>query len=310
MPMNGWTQLNDCAAETVSPELGRPRPPLFRALGAADPPDQVEIDGCAWRRVDIFKHDSWAATALYRARDGQLAVCKFNRRQSILGLPMQWLGWWLARREGRMLERLADLPLVPNPLGPVCCGGRPMANAVAHDFVPGHPLRPKQRPNDAFFPALEELLGEVHRRGLAYVDLHKRENILVGEDERPYLIDFQISVGLPAVWPLSAVLRILQRSDDYHLAKHYARHRPDQCGFGPKTIAMHRPWWIRAHRTIAVPFRQMRRRLLVWLGIRRGTGRTTTEAFPEQAVREAEVVSIPFPAAAPQQKGEAIRRAA
>ena len=287
------------AADRLSPggrpETGRQRPPLFRALGADEPPDEIELDGRSWRRVETFKHDSWAATALYRTGKGRAAVCKFNRREPIFGLPMRWLGRALARREAAMLRRLADVPLVPDPLGRVRRQGRVLPNAVAHVFVPGHPLREGQRVDDAFFPALEGLLAELHGRGIAYVDLHKRENVLVGDDGRPYLIDFQISVCLLAVWPLTVLLRILQRSDDYHLAKHYARYRPDQCGYGPATIAMRRPWWIRLHRAFAVPLRQSRRQLLVWLGIRRDDGRSATEAFPEQAVREEPLVSIPFP---------------
>jgi hypothetical protein len=208
---------------------------------------------------------------------------------------MKWLGRRLAAREAAMLDRLADLELVPDPLGPVSCDGRELPNAVAHVFIPGHPLRRGEAVDDHFFPDLEDLLADVHRRGIAYVDLHKRENVLVGDDGQPYLIDFQISMRLPRVWPLSAVLRILQRSDDYHLAKHFARHRPDQCDLTPATIALRRPWWIRLHRTFAAPLRQLRRRLLVWLGIRQPGGRSTTEAFPEQAVREEQVISIPFP---------------
>src|SRR5437763_754353 len=72
------------------------------------------------------------------------------------------------------------------------------------------------------FTALEELLDHVHRRGMAYVDLHKRENILVGEDGRLYLLDFQISFCMRAWWPANALpvrilLKILQQSDRYHL---------------------------------------------------------------------------------------------
>ncbi|MFM8951864.1 MAG: hypothetical protein ACKOOF_02200 [Planctomycetaceae bacterium] len=68
---------------------------------------------------------------------------------------------------------------------------------------------------------------------MAHVDLHKRENILVDDDGRPHLIDFQISFALPRSNRLAArlcggLMRLLQRCDDYHLFKHRLRHRPDQ----------------------------------------------------------------------------------
>ncbi len=55
--------------------------------------------------------------------------------------------------------------------------------------------------NESFFPGLSALLDAMHERKVAYVDLHKRENILVNEKARPCLIDFQISVAWPRWLP-------------------------------------------------------------------------------------------------------------
>jgi hypothetical protein len=58
---------------------------------------------------------------------------------------------------------------------------------------------------------------------------------------------------------------------------------------GLSAADMHRlrPWWIRAHRCVAVPFRTVRRRLLTVLGIRSRSGHAFSEAFPEVAHRRA-----------------------
>ncbi len=48
-----------------------------------------------------------------------------------------------------------------------------------------------------FFDHVEEMLNVLHARRIIYVDLHKQENVLVGDDGLPYLIDFQVSVQLP-----------------------------------------------------------------------------------------------------------------
>jgi hypothetical protein len=77
----------------------------------------------------------------------------------------------------------------------------------------------------------------------------------------------------------------LQRSDIYHLRKLYARSRPDLCGFDSRQVSAQRPWWIRLHRLVAVPFRRLRRQLLVVLRIRSGRGYAASEHFPEDAVR-------------------------
>lgn len=265
----------------------RPRPPIFRALGADEPPVEIGIDGRGFTRIEIFKHDSWAATALYADDRGERVVCKFNRVQPALGVGLGWLGRRLALRERRALERLRDLPNIPEPYGPVRVNGRELPNAAARAFVAGHPLAAGEEVDDDFFPELLDLLTAMHRRGIAYVDLHKRENILVGDDGRPYLIDFQISFDAthPRVrWlpGINGVFEMLCRSDLYHLAKHVKRHRPDQ--YLPGLVGA-RPWWIDAHRAAAMPFRELRRRLLVALQVRSGKGRAISEHAPEDAVR-------------------------
>lgn len=264
------------------------RPAVLRALGAHDPPEEVYIDGEVFHRYDIYKHDSWAATAMYSGpRFG--VVCKFNRKQPIGLISTSWLGRFLAHREGFAYARLADVSGIIRGCGPVRVAGVHWPNAVAHEFMPGHPLGASEQVNDAFFPDLLRTLQEVHARGFAYVDLHKRENILVGEDGKPYLIDFQISYYASQrslVWPISRlVLRLLQKSDLYHLSKHVRRLRPDQLESLGLADINKRPWWIRAHRLVAVPFREGRRKLLTLLGVRGKSGRSATETFAEHAFR-------------------------
>ena len=78
----------------------------------------------------------------------------------------------------------------------------------------------------------------------------------------------------------------MRRGDEYHLMKHWSRSRPDQCGFDEVALRQRIPWPIRVHRLIARPFRELRRRLLVKLGVRSGKGRVETELFAEHALRE------------------------
>jgi hypothetical protein len=266
-----------------SERAAKPRPPLFRALGAAEPPESVVVDGARYARVELFKHDSWAATALYAGAAGRI-VCKFNRVQPVLGVPMAWLGRRLAEREHRALSRLADLPQIPKPLGPVYADGKRFRNAVARSFVAGHPLGKDERVGPQFFASLRKALREMHVRGIAYVDLHKRENVIVGDDGKPYLVDFQISFDatvprLRWVPGLRAAFEQLCVGDLYHLEKHVRRAAADE--YAPPEI----PAWLRLHRLVAVPFRQLRRRLLVARGIRTGRGAVASEVFAEDAVR-------------------------
>lgn len=293
-----------------SPQSGqgrpvRPRPPFLRALGRREPPARIQLpppagaaagsQGPAYGLVRVFKHDSWAATALYRplppaAAGGPLLVCKFNRQASVFGLPLAWLGPLLARREGQFLARLAATGRVPAVHRRVHDHqGRLLRHAVAHDFIEGQPLARDRPLDDAFFPSLQALLQQMHGQGLAYVDLHKMENVLVDIQGRPWLIDFQVSFALPARQPWRGLARplfgLLSSGDTYHLMKHWIRLRPDQCGLGPADLDRFRPAWIRWHRRIGVPLRRLRRQLLVWLGVRDRSGRAGSEHFAEEALR-------------------------
>lgn len=267
----------------------RPRPAVFRALGASEPPGTVEIAGELFRLDEILKHDSWAATAIY-VSPTRKALCKFNRQQRIACVPMRWLGRMLAARETGFMERLAGIAGIPITLGPVSLSGRTLNYAVSRQWIPGHALAKDERVNAAFFPTFRRLLADVHARDVAHVDLHKRENILVDERGSPWLIDFQISFALPQRHRIVArlfrgLLTLLQQCDEYHLLKHEVRHRPDLMSLTEAEVLRSRPWWIRAHRCVAVPFRRVRRGLLVALGIRSAAGQASSESFPEIAHR-------------------------
>jgi predicted Ser/Thr protein kinase len=260
---------------------GRKRPKLFRALGHSEPPLMVSVDGKPCQRVDIFKHDSWAATAVYQASDGQKIVCKFNRQSPIGLLSMRWLGRKLAKRERNFLQQLQGVRGIPEVFTSVQVNGHECDHAVAHDFIPGKPLSLSNGVRRDFFEKVEELLGELHSRRIAYVDLHKQENVIVGDDGLPYLIDFQVSVQLPKGRWGDQLLKMLRDGDLYNMDKHRWLHRRQAAN----TTPFPRPWWLQAHRCIGVPLRTLRRRFLVLIGVRRGNGSASTELAPEVGLR-------------------------
>ncbi len=264
----------------------RPRPKTLRALGTNEPPLQVTVDDCVFERVCVFKHDSWAATALYASESERHIVCKFNRTVSIGPIPMRWLGTALARREHDFLDQLEGVKGIPKVYRDVCVLGKIASHAVAHDFVVGKPLSLCNEVPKGFFERVETLLAELHARRIAYVDLHKQENVIVGEDGLPYLIDFQVSVQFRR-WILGNLgLRMLQDMDLYNVSKHRKIHRQTSSS----SIECKRPWWLNVHRAIAVPLRTFRRHLLVMLRVRSGHGSSYTEIEPEIGLRRADAI--------------------
>ena len=252
----------------VTTETGKVKHAWLRALGPADLPARIELADGAYVHLRTYKHDFFAATGLYEGPSGKV-ILKMERQASLLGLPMAWLGRRLAERELAVYRELQGVPGVPR------CYDLYQGSGLVHTFVEGHPLQRNERVNDEFFGRLEQLIGELHRRRIAYVDLEKRENILVDADGRPALIDFQISWwwptdrsrrrGLGRVLPDALggyILAKLQAADRYHLRKHRRRHRPDlltpeqiqesyQCG----------PL-VRIHRRVSRPLTAIRRAAL------------------------------------------------
>jgi hypothetical protein len=110
---------------------------------------------------------------------------------------------------------------------------------------------------------LQRLIGELHRRGIAYVDTNKTSNILLGDDGKPHLIDFQISFDLQEIgdhffsrW----LLRRFQSADRYHVLKHKVRMRRDEASDEEIAAVGRRHWLIRLHRCVADPYKKFRRR--------------------------------------------------
>ena len=240
-------------------------PSWLLALGAEPVPATIEVGGRTHRLERIFKHDFFAYTALYReatAPDRAHAsgvVLKIGRKASFFGLPLAWIGRWNAAHESAVFREVDDLEIVPR------FTGRWGKHGFTHEFIEGHPLQRGERVPDDFFARLEAGLAEIHRRKLAYVDLEKSENVLVGDDGRPYLFDFQISWRWPRrfggdLWPVAWTRHALQASDRYHLKKHQRRSRPDQ--LTPAELAAAKPRLVRLYTGLTRPFTLLRRLVL------------------------------------------------
>jgi hypothetical protein len=243
----------------------------MRAMGKAGLPDPINVRGEEYRLVRSVKHDFFAATGFYENAMGTRVVLKISRTQEFAGVPLLWLGQWLCRREQRFYRKLQDIDNVPKVLGTVGQTG------FVLEYVDGHPLSKQAPVPDGLFQELQGLLEELHRRDLAYVDTNKTQNILVGSDGRPHLIDFQISWDLEDLgdwWLNRWILSHLQIEDAYHILKHKRRLRPDEMTAAERELAERRSLPLRVHRFILKPYFKLRRRTFQRL---RETGRLLPE---------------------------------
>lgn len=253
-------------------------PPSLRALGRRSLPARIDVNGQWYHHRRTFKHDFFAVTALYEGDAGSV-ILKVHRQARFLLVPLGWLGRLLAARECAAFDRLQDVDGVPRLIG------RWGRTGLVRAYIEGHPLARGERVPDDFHPQLRRLVDAMHQRGMAYVDLEKSENVLVGDDGRPYLFDFQIAWYLPAcwggaLWPARMLRRWLQAGDRYHLGKLQRRTRPDQLTPEELSASYRKPWYLRVYRFFTWPFTWCRRCVLDRLDPRRKEserGRITEE---------------------------------
>ena len=250
--------------------MAREIPRSLTALGGKSLPSRISVQECEYVQRRVFKNDFFAVTALYEGEAGKV-ILKVHRQASFLLVPLGWLGRLLATRERAAFKRLADVPGIPRLIdswGPT---------GLVREFVEGHPLARGDRVADDFHPRLRSMIDTMHERGMAYVDLEKSENVLVGDDGRPYLFDFQISWYVPkqwggATWPMRRLRRWFQAGDLYHLVKLQRRTRPDQLTDEELAASYRKAWYLRVYRFFTWPFTWCRRRVLDRIDPRRRSG--------------------------------------
>ncbi len=243
----------------------------MRALGRRNLPETLIINQTPWTLTRTHKHDFWAVTGFYQNGAGGRAVLKMGRTEPFCGFPMEWTGRFLCRREMRFYQQLNDLPNVPKILGRVGKTG------FVHEYAEGEPLSRERPVPDGFFDRLLDLMDKLHRRGLAYVDANKPQNILLGTDGLPHLIDFQISFDVREFGDNFVTRWLLARmhsADVYHVLKHKKRMRPDEMTADQWRRVRERGTLIRLHRIVTKPYFKFRRTTFKRL---RETGRLLPE---------------------------------
>lgn len=229
----------------------------MRALGKEDLPAEIFLDGKAFRHCETFKHTSIAAVGLYE-REGERVVLKCYRKARVFGVPTAWVGRLMAAHEVTVMRQVEGVRGVPR------LRGRYDATSIVRDYVPGRPLTRHTRVGEEFFPDLFRVLGELHARGVAYVDLEKAANILLGDDARPHLIDFQVAFFVPDRFlGRTLVVRIvrkwLERADLYHARKHFRRLMRERLTEQEMASSRRKPWPVRIANAVHAPFKKLRR---------------------------------------------------
>jgi len=139
--------------------------------------------------------------------EGRSLMVKDVRRKNFF---LRWtLGLLLIHKEWKIYSRLTGIKGIPEPVE------RVDRFAFAMEFIRGRPILREESLPSSFLSDLEQVLREVHARGVVHLDLRHKGNILLSERGEPFLIDFNSSFAFKEKGFLRRYLFPLLRWVDY-----------------------------------------------------------------------------------------------
>lgn len=193
-----------------------------------------------------------ASVHLYETSAGAVVVKKPHR-----GGPLGALWRSLLRREAAVYARLGGIAGIPRSFGLV-------SDTLVLEHIAGPSLRghePRIGDRDAFFAKLLATIAAMHAAGVAHGDLKRKNNIIVGAGERPYLIDFGIAVrrsATSALWNRCVFSPLKQMDRNAWVKLKYGRRidpGSEPAVLSAEDAAIYRPLWLeRAARAVRVPW--------------------------------------------------------
>jgi serine/threonine protein kinase len=187
--------------------------------------EALKLSDLSRTKIEILRAPSSTRPALWILEEnGVRAVVKdYSVNRS---LYRNLIGRFLVWRESKAYRRLKGLKGVPACYR-VIDGLALVIEEVRGKSLEG--LEKEKRLSALFFEDLRALMNEVHRRGLAHCDLKRAPNILLGDDGRPYVIDWSAAISEREFrfFPLNLIYRRFLLDDFNAITKVQLRHCPE-----------------------------------------------------------------------------------
>jgi RIO-like serine/threonine protein kinase len=147
---------------------------------------------------------------LVKLENGALGVLKdFLHNKTSLIRPV---AGFFARREKQAYVRIGGMAGIPS------FWGAPSDYSILLEYIDAPTLRQiKEPPPQCYFDALEELIKDMHRRGVAHGEI-RMSNCLITADQAPYLIDLTTASAADPSRP-GRLFRLKQEIDWYCFLK-------------------------------------------------------------------------------------------
>lgn len=218
--------------------------------------ESLKLSDLAERQCAILRKPSGTRPVLrVIEEDGKRAVVKDFSANGFLYRNIA--GRFLVWREKKAYERLKGIKGVPVFYGSI------NGLAIIMEEIAGKSIKDVHRTTGIpkqFFSDLHGLLETIHAAGIAHCDLKRAPNIIVGDDGRPWLVDWSASIFKSEFrfFPLSLIFKRFVKDDMNAIIKLKLKYSPETVTQEEKEIYMRRGLFERIIRDI----RDNARRLL------------------------------------------------
>jgi RIO-like serine/threonine protein kinase len=157
-------------------------------------------------------------------KDGKRAVVKDFSVNGFLFRNIA--GRFLVWREKKAYQKLKEIKGIPAFYGAI------KGPALVMEEVQGKNLHAVHQASgipQQFYSDLYLLIEAIHNAGLAHCDLKRAPNIIVGDDGRPYIVDWSASISKSefGVFPLSLIFNRFMRDDLDAIIKLKLKYTPE-----------------------------------------------------------------------------------
>lgn len=138
-------------------------------------------------------NNATASRVLSQGYQGKTVIYEQNGMRLVIKMPptsglLRFIYAMMLRHEYRAYSMLSGMSGIPR------CYGLLHRRFLVLEYIDGETLRKKQpEDRDYFFARMLEIIKELHKRGIAHVDLKKKENILIVNGSEPVFVDFGVA---------------------------------------------------------------------------------------------------------------------
>lgn len=224
---------------------------MFESLNLSDLPE---------RQCAVLRRPSGTRPVLrVIEEDGKRAVVKDFSENGFLYRNIA--GRFLVWREKKAYEKLKGIKGVPVFYRSI------NGTAIIMEEITGKSIKAVHKTTgipEGFYSDLNDLLKIIHAAGIAHCDLKRAPNIIVGDDGKPYLVDWSASIFKSEFrpFPLSLIFKRFVRDDMNAIIKLKLKYSPEKVSSEEKVAYMNRGFIERIIRIIRDNARKLLKKIV------------------------------------------------